>query len=132
MGQAVPAEMVREVRSDRCLRDLLLTWLELSQLTSATMSPSSLLSALGVHASIALPPGDRLPPEIVRQITATRAELEIQHQNATVNVRTESLRRQLYLISSRLLAVPKILDEVLEQQSEQKRPRDSRTTPGET
>ena len=104
--QPIPRDLVNCLRADRSLRDLMLTWIDLIQITTFRPNSQNIQSSLAVHASLALPPGDRLPLQLRRQLSGVRAELNASLRNKEIGFQSESLRRQVLLTTSEVLTVP--------------------------
>lgn len=121
-GQSVPENVVGSLRADRCLRDLLMTWIDLVLVTTVHPNSRNMHSSLAVHSTLKLPQGDLLPMPLRRQLSRARAELKTSF-TATENIwHTDALKRRMQLESSQVLTVPMAFADALQQKSPQDSP----------
>lgn len=121
-GQTIPENIVGNLRGDRCLRDLLMTWIDLVLVTTVHPNSRNMQSSLAVHATLKLPQGDQLPMPLRRQLSRARAELKTS-LTATENVwHTDALKRRMQLESSQVLTVPMAFADALQQKTPQDSP----------
>lgn len=118
IGQPIPTGTTCSLRNDRCLRDLLLTWMELALCTGAADSADSLTGLLSVHATLSLSQGDRLPEELTGRLKKLRSQLEFERLQTAAELNRDSLRMQLEQITRRILTVPVILENTLRQSTD--------------
>lgn len=116
-GEAIPPDLVGSLRADRCLRDLVLTWIELVLITTAHPNPRNLLSSLAVHSTLMLPPGDRLPANLRNRLGSVRRELNATFTETELHYQTESLKRHIQISSSQVLALPMAFADALQTSS---------------
>lgn len=121
-GQSVPENIVGSLRADRCLRDLLMTWIDLVLVTTVHPNSRNMQSSLAVHATLKLPQGDQLPMSLRRQLSRAQADLKTSI-TATENVwHTDALKRRVQLEASQVLTVPMAFADALQQKSPQDSP----------
>ena len=102
----LPDELVLRLRADRSLRDLLTTWIDLLRHGAPRNTTDALFDALALQSVMALPPGSRLPAEMITHLSDARKEFGGKLGRTKREIKINQLRYAITQWSLKTLAVP--------------------------
>lgn len=102
----LPDELVLRLRADRSLRDLLTTWIDLLRHGVPRNTTDALFDALALQSVMALPPGSRLPAEMITHLSDARKEFDGKLGRTKREIKINQLHYAITQWSLKTLVVP--------------------------